>query len=54
MEYATLWPGVDGSETTKLLGVEFRSAAETYADTLRWMHREGHLQPKHIGRLAES
>jgi nucleoside-diphosphate-sugar epimerase len=53
MEYATLWPGVDGAATTRELGVEFRSAAETYGDTLRWMHREGHLESKHVGRLLE-
>jgi len=53
MEYATGWPGVDGSETTEQLGIEFRSAATTYADTLRWMYRAGHLEAKHVGRLAD-
>ena len=53
MEYATQWPGADGSATTKELGVPFRSAEETYADLLRWMHRAGHLTAKHVGLLAE-
>lgn len=53
MEYATLWPGADGSATTRELGIEPRSAAETYADTLRWMHRAGHLEARHVGRLAQ-
>ena len=53
MEYATQWPGADGASTTAELGVEFRSARETYSDTLRWLHRAGHLDARHIGRLAQ-
>ena len=53
MEYATRWPGADGSPTTKQLGVEFRSAHESYRDTLRWMHRAGHLKARHVGLLAD-
>jgi nucleoside-diphosphate-sugar epimerase len=53
MEFATQWPGADGSATTKELGVEFRSAEETYRDTLRWMYQAGHLAEKHVGRLAQ-
>jgi len=52
MEYATQWPGADGAGTTRELGVEFRSARETYSDTLRWMHRTGHLEARHVGKLA--
>ena len=54
MEFATLWPGIDGAATTQELGIEFRSAAETYGDTLSWMYRAGHLKAKHVGRLAKS
>jgi nucleoside-diphosphate-sugar epimerase len=53
MEYATQWPGADGSRTTEELGVQFRSARETYSDTLRWMHEAGHLEARHVGRLAD-
>ena len=53
MEYATQWPGADGSETEKELGIQFRSAAETYSDTLRWMYRAGHLSARHVGLLAD-
>jgi nucleoside-diphosphate-sugar epimerase len=53
MEFATQWPGADASRTTRELGVTFRPAVETYRDTLRWMHRAGHLTAAHVGRLAE-
>ena len=53
MDFATMWPGADGSATTRELGLEFRSAEESYTDTLRWMHRAGHLEKKHIGKLAD-
>jgi len=53
MEFATRWPGADASRTTRELGIVFRPAAESYADTLRWMHRAGHLTAQQVGRLAE-
>jgi len=53
MEYATQWPGADGSATTEELGVVFRSARETYSDTLLWMYGAGHLRAQHIGQLAD-
>ena len=49
----TQWPGADAARTTEELGVTFRPAAETYADTLRWMYRAGHLDAKHVGLLSE-
>jgi nucleoside-diphosphate-sugar epimerase len=52
MEFATQWPGADASRTTRELGLAFRPAEETYRDTLRWMHRAGHLTAAHVGRLA--
>ena len=52
MEYATRWPGCSGEQTTRELGVEFRSARETYTDTLQWMFATGHLKAKHVGKLA--
>ena len=52
MEFATQWPGADATRTTRELGLAFRPIAETYADTLRWMYRAGHLPAAHVGRLA--
>ncbi len=52
MLYATQWPGVDASRTTRELGIAFRGASETYADAIRWMHRAGHLRAKLVGKLA--
>ena len=52
MEFATQWPGADASRTTRELGVAFRPIEETYCDTLRWMHRAGHLTAVHVGKLA--
>ena len=52
MEFATQWPGADAERTTRELGLAFRPIAETYADTLRWMHRAGHLTAAQVGKLA--
>lgn len=54
MEYATQWPGASGDRTTEELGVHFRSAHETYADTVRWLYEAGHLRARHVGRLADA
>jgi nucleoside-diphosphate-sugar epimerase len=52
MEFATQWPGADASRTTRELGLAFRPVEETYRDTLAWLHRAGHLEARHVGRLA--
>ncbi len=52
MEFATRWPGASGERTTRELGITFRSAHETYADTLRWLYTSGHLTARHVGKLA--
>ncbi len=52
MEFATRWPGVDASRTTRELGLHFRPVEETYADAIRWMHRAGHLSARLAGKLA--
>jgi len=52
MEFATRWTGADASRTTRELGLAFREPEESYRDTLRWMHRAGHLDARHVGRLA--
>jgi nucleoside-diphosphate-sugar epimerase len=53
MEFATRWPGVDASETSRATGLAFREPATTFADALRWMFEAGHLEARHVGRLAE-
>jgi nucleoside-diphosphate-sugar epimerase len=53
MQFATRWPGILASPALDSLGVRFREARETYADTIRWLHRAGHLTSEQAGRLAE-
>jgi hypothetical protein len=52
MEFATRWPGADASRTTRELGIAFRPPEASYRDTLRWMHRAGHISARQVGRLA--
>lgn len=42
----------DSERTLEELGVHFRPTSETFADAIRWLHREGHLDAKVAGRLA--
>jgi nucleoside-diphosphate-sugar epimerase len=53
MDFATQWPGAVNSALLHDLGVSFRSAHETYADTIRWLFREGHVTAAQAGRLSE-
>jgi nucleoside-diphosphate-sugar epimerase len=53
MVTATRWPGVDSSRTLTELGASFRDPAETFADTLVWMHQAGHVGARAVGRLAD-
>jgi nucleoside-diphosphate-sugar epimerase len=53
MEFATHWPGVDGSPTTAELGIAFRPPVETYTDALRWLVRAGHIEARSIGKLSD-
>jgi dihydroflavonol-4-reductase len=42
---------VDDSDTWSELGIVPRPLEETFADTVRWAARAGHLAPRHLGRL---
>ena len=42
----------DDSATKQELGVAFRPASETVADTLRWLYAEGRLSARLVGRVA--
>ncbi len=53
MDFATQWPGVIRSPAIDALGIRFRDGRETYADTIRWLHRAGHLTARQAGKLAE-
>lgn len=53
MEFSTRWPGADAERTTRELGLTFRDVADTYRDTLTWMHRAGHLTAAQVGKLAD-
>jgi dihydroflavonol-4-reductase len=53
MDFATQWPGVVRSPAIDALGIGFRPGRETYADTIRWLFRAGHLTRKQAGRLAD-
>ena len=54
MTLATQWPGAAPAEATWALGLRLRPLRETYADTLRWMFRAGHLGAEQVGRLAHA
>ncbi len=52
----TLTCGVpsDNSRLERELGLTLRPAAETFADTLAWLHESGQLSARTVGRLAHS
>jgi nucleoside-diphosphate-sugar epimerase len=54
MSVATQWAEADSSKTLEALGLGFRYPLETLADTIRWMHRAGHVDARFVGRLASS
>lgn len=53
MIYATQWSGADSTKTLEELDLRFRDANETLTDSLRWMHRAGHVEAARVGRLAD-
>jgi hypothetical protein len=53
MDFATQWPGVVRSPAIDALGIRFRDGRETYADTIRWLYRAGHVTAREAGWLAE-
>ena len=52
MIFATQWAPADSSRTLEELGFAFRDPIETWADTIRSLQRNGHLDEKAIGKLA--
>jgi hypothetical protein len=53
MAFASGWPGAEMSPALSALEPSFRDPLETYADTIRWMHRAGHLTAAQVGALAD-
>ncbi|GJM37593.1 MAG: oxidoreductase [Acidimicrobiales bacterium] len=51
-EYMFFSNAGDDRPTTETTGVHFRPLDETFRDTFRWMAEAGHLEAKHIGKLA--
>jgi nucleoside-diphosphate-sugar epimerase len=52
MSVATQWAEADSSKTLEALDLRFRDPLETLADTIRWMHRAGHVDARFAGPLA--
>lgn len=52
MEFATQWPGAIDSPAVQAIGLRYRDPDETLADTVRWLHREGHVTARQAGQLA--
>ncbi len=53
MDLATQWPGSVRSPVIEKLGLDYRDSRQSYEETIRWLHRAGHLSAKHVGKLAE-
>ena len=52
LTYATRWVQMDDTRIRRELDFQFTPVEETLADTIRWLHREGHITDKQAGRLA--
>jgi len=52
MHFATQWPGTVPSPALVDLDLSYRDARETYCETIRWLHRGGHLTAEQAGKLA--
>jgi nucleoside-diphosphate-sugar epimerase len=51
MRYATLWPNIANTDELHARNLLLRDPADTFADTLRWMVRAGHLEPQRCPQL---
>ncbi len=54
MEYATKWVKMDNSKVENVLDFEFRPVEDSMSDTIRWLHRNGHISEKQAGVLADA
>jgi uncharacterized protein (DUF2126 family) len=53
MDLATQWPGSVRSAAIEALGLETHDIRQSYEDTIRWLHREGHLTARQVGKLSD-
>lgn len=53
LTYATRWVKMDDSRIREELEFEFTPVEDTLVDSIRWLHREGQLTGKQVGRLAQ-
>lgn len=49
MQVTTRFPLADSSRIERLAGLTFRPGRDTFAETLAWLAREGHIKPKWAG-----
>lgn len=54
MTYATQWVYADSSKLEKELGLTFACREETLAESIRWLHKTGHISDKKVGKLRSS
>ena len=52
LTYATRWVVMDDSRIRQELDFQFTPMEETLVDSIRWLHREGHITGEQAGRLA--
>ncbi len=52
MRYATLWPRIANTDELQKRGIVLRDIRETFADTLAWMVRAGHLDAARCPKLS--
>lgn len=53
MGYVTEWVPADSRRVLAQAGMRFRSAEETFTDTIRWLASAGHIPVRLAGRLAD-
>ncbi len=54
MAYVTQWAPADSGRFLRHSGQQFRPGVETFADTLHWLVRAGHLHPKRLAPAGAS
>lgn len=50
--FATQWVPLDAGAATRELGIDFRPALESLADTVRWLVEHGHVDPRKALRFT--
>ena len=51
MTYATQWVYADSSKLENELGLTFTSREDTLAESIRWLHKTGHISTNKAGKL---